>query len=280
MGGGPSNSNYNAQQQVQTQQMQISAEQQQAQREDKAKADALMQPAIDKNKALATGDRNAALEASMPTISKLSAGFEASKQSIFNSVAPGAARDKALADLEVNRAVTTGGAQAAAVDAAPDKLANIGAGIGSFSLQELGAALSGLQGAGQTSNDIISGKNASKANSMSIFSSLAGVAGSAAGNPKLSDRRLKKNIRPMLDILDRLDADAVAAYQFDYKHGDAEQVGVMAQDLRKVFPELVVSGSDGYLRVDYDGVAAVALAAVSKLRAEVNDLKCQLAARA
>jgi hypothetical protein len=72
-----------------------------------------------------------------------------------------------------------------------------------------------------------------------------------------SDRRLKKNIQHIDTI------DGVKFYTWEWNEiadqigvsGD-RNVGVIAQELEAIHPELVVEGSDGYLRVNYGGLAA------------------------
>ena len=54
--------------------------------------------------------------------------------------------------------------------------------------------------------------------------------------------------------------------------GDA-QAGVIAQEVQGVFPELVVEGENGYLMVDYGGLAQVLVRAVLELRARANKLE-------
>lgn len=70
--------------------------------------------------------------------------------------------------------------------------------------------------------------------------------GSAA---MMSDIRLKTDIK-----LIRRRKDGVGIYRFRYKAGGPMQVGVMAQELKKVRPDLVIKRLDGFLAVDYSGV--------------------------
>ena len=62
-----------------------------------------------------------------------------------------------------------------------------------------------------------------------------------------SDIRLKRDVV----ALGRLD-NGLTLYRFRYKWDDQAYVGVMAQDVRKIAPDAVSRGSDGYLRVNYD----------------------------
>ena len=61
-----------------------------------------------------------------------------------------------------------------------------------------------------------------------------------------SDRRLKRD----LVALGTLD-NGLALYRFRYTWSDIVYVGVMAQDVLLVQPDAVVTGADGFYRVDY-----------------------------
>lgn len=111
-------------------------------------------PLIGQQKALASGDRQASLTAAMPWISKLSQGFTGAKESLMNSMPPGAARDRALADLQTQMSTGIAGAQANAVQQAPQTLAGLAPNFSQMSLQELGAMLGGLQGGAQTNQGV------------------------------------------------------------------------------------------------------------------------------
>lgn len=138
-------------------------------------------PEIALQKTLATGNPSAVLAATAPTISTLSAQFPASQEQIMNQLPPGPARDAALAQLTTSKNSTIAGTEANLVTQAPATLANIGAGLGAESLQQIGAALSGLSGANTTAQGIESNANAEKANTVGLISGLTGGLGTAAG---------------------------------------------------------------------------------------------------
>lgn len=78
----------------------------------------------------------------------------------------------------------------------------------------------------------------------------------AYGAYQASDRRLKKNIKHIDTV------DGVKFYTWEWNEiadqigvsGD-RTVGVIAQELEAIYPELVTEGGDGYLRVNYGGLA-------------------------
>jgi Chaperone of endosialidase len=50
-------------------------------------------------------------------------------------------------------------------------------------------------------------------------------------------------------------------------------MGVIAQDVERVFPELVTTGADGYKRVNYIGLIGPLIEAVKELAARVEALE-------
>ena len=93
-----------------------------------------------------------------------------------------------------------------------------------------------------------------------------------------SDERLK-NIGPRIDdALTKL--LSINGFYFTWKdqekYGAGRQIGVGAQTVEKVFPELVHTGSDGIKNVDYDKLAAPIIEALRELKADNDNLKaCQ-----
>lgn len=75
----------------------------------------------------------------------------------------------------------------------------------------------------------------------------AGTARSGGDQPpKPSDARLKTDIRQV-----GVTVHALPLYQFRYLHRDGLYEGVMAQDVLNVMPQAVITGDDGFYRVDY-----------------------------
>jgi hypothetical protein len=265
--------------QITQQQLNLAQQQQTASTEDKAKAEALQAPLIAKETALASGDRNAALAAAMPTISKISSGYEGAKQSVFNSVAPGAARDTALANLEVQKSVAPAQAMAQSVENAPEILANIGSGVGAFSLQELGASLSGYGGASTTNQSNLASATQQQAAKLGVVGDLVGAAGGAAtagikGLTGGSDRQLKKNIAAISGVLEKLTAIQPVTFEYipEASLQSGEHIGVIAQEIQPAFPQAIYQFGKDTLGVDYAMLSAVALQAAKELHGLVLEL--------
>ena len=66
---------------------------------------------------------------------------------------------------------------------------------------------------------------------------------------------------------------------FTWKEGENKdvQIGVSAQEIQKIYPEIVSEDSEtGKLTVAYDKLSVVALAAIDKLHSENQELKDRL----
>jgi len=87
-----------------------------------------------------------------------------------------------------------------------------------------------------------------------------------------SDSRLKKEVKPIENALDKV--DAINGVTFSVIGGDdTRRTGVIAQDVQAVLPEAVHQDEDGLLSVAYGNMVGLLVEAVKELRAEVAELK-------
>jgi len=99
-----------------------------------------------------------------------------------------------------------------------------------------------------------------------------GTAGKPGGGSwaVASDKRLKKNIRPLAGALDKL--LALHGVNFEYLDPEkihelsGERMGLVAQEVEKVFPDWVETGPDGYKRVTVRGLEALVVEALRELQ--------------
>ncbi|MEE9431630.1 MAG: tail fiber domain-containing protein [Melioribacteraceae bacterium] len=93
-----------------------------------------------------------------------------------------------------------------------------------------------------------------------------------------SDKRFKKNITPLKSVLKSL--DKIEGYTYNWKvedyperkfNNDKLQVGVIAQDLEKVYPNLVTTDRDGYKSVDYIKLSVITMQAVKELNEKLKN---------
>jgi hypothetical protein len=99
----------------------------------------------------------------------------------------------------------------------------------------------------------------------------------ASGTITPSDARYKKNIAPITEPMEKLEQLNGVTYYYrpedfpEMKFTDKQQVGLIAQDVEKVFPQLVFEDDKGYKGVDYVKLVPLLIEAVKsqeKLRSE------------
>jgi hypothetical protein len=93
-----------------------------------------------------------------------------------------------------------------------------------------------------------------------------------------SDQRLKTKIETLSKALQAI--DQLRGVRFEYKdqkrYAKGPKIGVIAQELQKVFPEMVTKGSDGYLKVDYTQLTAVLIQAIKEQQLQINEMNIRL----
>lgn len=99
-----------------------------------------------------------------------------------------------------------------------------------------------------------------------------------------SDKRLKDNIQPIPDALQKIDSISGVSFDWDENyiksHGGEDDyflqkhdIGVIAQEIQSVLPEVVREREDGYLAVKYEGIVPLLIQAIKELKKEVEELK-------
>ncbi|MFX0199232.1 MAG: tail fiber domain-containing protein [Candidatus Hodarchaeota archaeon] len=90
-----------------------------------------------------------------------------------------------------------------------------------------------------------------------------------------SDLRLKENIEPIENAVEKV--SFIHGIYFNYKDESPEKrkVGVIAQEVEKVLPELVSEDSKGYKSVDYSKLTSLLIEAVKELKTQDDELRTQ-----
>ena len=94
--------------------------------------------------------------------------------------------------------------------------------------------------------------------------------GGSTPNIQVSDRRLKNVGEAYTAGLAELNKLDFYHYTFKKDETKTPQVGVMAQDLQKVFPDAVKKGDDGFLRIRWDDMFYAVINAVKELDTKVK----------
>jgi hypothetical protein len=93
-----------------------------------------------------------------------------------------------------------------------------------------------------------------------------------------SDERLKENIQPIVNALSKV--ESINGNTYDWKEGFEEihshkgsDLGVIAQEVQSVLPDVVKERDNGYLAVDYIKLVPVLIEAIKELSAKVKELE-------
>ena len=99
-----------------------------------------------------------------------------------------------------------------------------------------------------------------------------------------SDLALKENISPITNALDKV--SQIGGYNFDWKDSHIKDrggedgyfvrksdVGIIAQEVQKVLPEVVGERDDGTLGVKYEQIVPLLIESIKELKSEIESLK-------
>ena len=100
-----------------------------------------------------------------------------------------------------------------------------------------------------------------------------------------SDCRLKKYVKPIKNALDKI--DKIRGVEFDWKVTDdkmekevhsfeGHDVGVLAQEIEEVLPEVVTTRDSGYKAVRYEKIVPLLIQGIKELKDEVEILKTKI----
>ncbi|MFV8327953.1 tail fiber domain-containing protein, partial [Flavobacterium sp. ZS1P14] len=93
-----------------------------------------------------------------------------------------------------------------------------------------------------------------------------------------SDSRLKTHIETLDNVLQKI--EQIRGIRFEYrdqhKYATGSKVGVIAQELQRVYPEMVTQGKDGFLKVDYTQLTGIVIQAIKEQQKEIDALKAQM----
>jgi hypothetical protein len=100
---------------------------------------------------------------------------------------------------------------------------------------------------------------------------------SFASTCSTSDARLKNVDGPLTAGLDAITKLKPVKFHWkDSRRGAGEQIGLIAQDVEKVFPQVVGKNSEGYKTLDYEKLVAPMIVAIKELKAKNDNLEqCQ-----
>lgn len=155
------------------------------------------------------------------------------------------------------------------------------AGGGTFSVTTSDANTNTWRGIDQTPTNGATGDSISSDwayDNVRLFSNggqnIAGSFTATGDITAFSDIRVKENIQDLEGSLDKVTQLRGVSYN---KIGSEEKsIGVIAQEIKEVLPEVVKEGEDGMLSVAYGNITAVLIEAIKEQQKQIDELKAQL----
>jgi hypothetical protein len=244
------------------------------------KGEGAVDPILDRLNKLMKGDSTTVLQTVAPTLQASAVGFNKAKAGAMETSNP-YLRDAMTGSLDAGRNISTAETIGKAIWGAPTEMANIagtlfgaggtaaGAGVG-YKSQEM----AGLNTAAEAAS-------ASKAAWLGLAGDVAKAGGTVAGGKLAgkSDGRLKRRVTRIEHPLDIIQKMRGVFYYWDKTKldtkdmPDSREVGVIAQEVQAVLPEVIEETFDGYLAVDYGKLSAVLIEAVKEQQTQIGQLQ-------
>ena len=110
----------------------------------------------------------------------------------------------------------------------------------------------------------------------------AGNIANYGGSYNVSDKKFKKDIKPIQNALDKImNLDGKTYFWNKEVNKDIDftselQYGLLAQDVQKIIPSLVIESENGDLAMNYTGLIPVLIEALKEQQSQINELKQQM----
>jgi hypothetical protein len=95
-----------------------------------------------------------------------------------------------------------------------------------------------------------------------------------------SDRRWKEDISRIESALDKLSLLEGVTYNWNKDEqetrGTTRQIGLIAQDVEKAFPEAVKKDNEGFMSLNYNGLVGALVEAIKEQQVMINELKSEV----
>ena len=87
----------------------------------------------------------------------------------------------------------------------------------------------------------------------------------------LSDETIKENVKTIGDAMTKV--NSMRGVSFTWKDTSEKSIGVIAQEVEKIIPEVVSTGSDGIKSVSYDSIVGLLIEAIKEQQSTIDQLK-------
>jgi hypothetical protein len=95
-----------------------------------------------------------------------------------------------------------------------------------------------------------------------------------------SDSRLKENVTPIVNPIEKI--SQIGGYTYDWipmegiHENEGHDVGVIAQEIEAILPEIVTTRGNGYKAVKYERLVALLIECVKEQQIQIDELKNKL----
>ena len=210
------------------------------------RSNTLEQPLVAHNASITSGNMPAIISSIGPQLGSITQQTKQAQANIYNTIPQGAGRDFALGQNQIGQGQQISNLIGNSYNTALQSQAALGGEALGAGLQQEGATLSANQGAtsaagltSQTGANMSQEAAQNKSTSMGLIGSLLGAGGNIAGASILkSDIRLKENIVPLGAVA------GLPMYSYNFIGSNVPQVGPMAQEVFKKYPDAVLVGDD------------------------------------
>ncbi len=111
--------------------------------------------------------------------------------------------------------------------------------------------------------------NAAKVETVTGGANVTGTLTASTDVTVSSDERLKEDVKTIDNALDKV--DQLRGVEFTRIEGGERQIGVIAQEVEKVIPEVVKDGA--FKSVSYGNLVGLLIEAIKELKAEIKEIK-------
>jgi hypothetical protein len=95
-----------------------------------------------------------------------------------------------------------------------------------------------------------------------------------------SDSRLKENVTPIPNPIEKI--QQIGGYEYDWipmegiHENEGHDIGVIAQEIESILPEIVTTRENGYKAVKYERLVALLIECVKDQQKQIDELKSKL----